>query len=84
MYLELPEIVGQPYLLNSKRIIISELESRSPTMIVDGVEFKGNHSINIGSNHFFSFSDVSKNDLTYEGTTIKITEFRLSHIPDTS
>jgi cell division protein FtsN len=87
IYVELSDFMGHPYLLNhAKKIVLKDVgSSNTPTMVVDGTEFKGTHTINLGSNHFYSSSsDASSSTPVYEGHSIKKTEFTLSriHIPD--
>lgn len=84
VYLDLPELVGKQYLHNAKSITLENFSSkRSPVLKVDGIEFVGQHCINIGSNHFFCASMESKDELPeYKGHSIKTAIFAVSKIND--
>ena len=89
VYVELPAFANQHYLSQAKRRIVIQglCGGGVPSLLVDGsAEFKGEHTINLGSNHFFECSSSSNSSsagsstLEYKGHSIKTTEFTLSKI----
>lgn len=73
VYIELPDFQGQSYLNQAKKIVLQGLGetkfNSSPTMVVDGTEFKGTHMVNLGSNHFFACTSSSTSSSSSSTTT---------------
>lgn len=84
VYVNLPSFMGYDYLEHAKKVVLKNITGvgdTGPRMVVDGTEFKGAHTVNLGSNHFFAHSALSSSEPPdYIGHSLKTTEFTLSRI----
>jgi hypothetical protein len=97
VYVELNDFTGQSYLSESKRIVLRDIGGKTPSIMVNDTEFRGAHTISLGSNHFFALSSDIETEpgsssssssssvaVAYQGHSINSTEFSLSRIGNSS
>ena len=77
------DITDVNFFMESKEIEINNIEGVTPQCYIEGFNFAGTHSVNLGTLLFFEKKNLpgDQSDIEFAGSTTTTLDFSLRHIP---